>query len=136
MLLSPMTDAKKAAHHGTHHASLPLHAGLCLAVGDDDGYRAASAYARRAGGEFVFEVSIDMADMTVVEVDIDPAELLRTGDDYPGDSAAARAEYLASGVDILAYDDEVLGIPHRTLRLLSDRALAAVSVTGEFDPAA
>lgn len=124
------------AHHGTHHAALPLHSGLCLAVGGiDDGYRAASEYARRADGEQVFEISIDLDGLVVRSLDLDIAELLRVGGDYPGDTAASRAALLAEGLDAIAYDDECLGLTHRTVRLLSARALERVLVTGVYDPA-
>lgn len=122
------------AHHGTHHPELPLVPGLCLAVGGmDDGYRAASRYASRCGGEWVHEVELDLTGLVVREVEVDVAALLRTGGDFPGDTDATA--YLAEGVDVLAFDDEVLGVPHRTLRLLSARALAALTVTGAYDPA-
>lgn len=131
-----MPAAETTAHHGTHHTSLPLVSGLCLAVGgSDDGYTAASEYAKRSGGEYVFEVSIDLAGLTVREVEVDAAALLRTGDDYPGDSARERAALIAEGVDAIAFADECCGRAHRTLRLISDRALAAVTLTGTFDPA-
>ncbi len=124
------------AHHGTHHDALPLVPGLCLAVGGpDDGYRAASAYARRADGEQVFEVEVALDGLVVLELEVDAAELLRTGDDYPGDTAASRAALAARGVDAILFDDEVCGIAHRTLRLISDRALVAVREVGCYDPA-
>lgn len=124
------------AHHGTHHEDLPLVAGLCLALGGhDDGFAAASRYARRAGGEWVHEVTLDLAGLTVREVEVDVAALVREGHDYPGDSAREVAALLAEGVDALAYDDEVLGVAHRTIRLLSARALEAISYVAGYDPA-
>ena len=128
--------ANTTAHHGTHHEDLPLVTGLCLAVGgDDDGFTAASRYARRCDGEWVHEVSIDMTDLVVREVACDPASLLRNGGEYPGDSARERAALVADGVDVLAFADEVTGHAHRTLRLVSARALAAVTVIAAYDPA-
>ena len=128
--------AALTAHHGTHHSSLPLVSGLCLArAGHDDGYTAASAYARRCAGEHVFEVEVDLACLEVLEVSVDAAELLRRGGDYPGDHQSERDAFVAQGVDALAYADEVLGISHQTIRLLSARALGAVTVTGVYDPA-
>lgn len=124
------------AHHGTHHDALPLHSGLCLAVGGiDDGYQAASKYARRADGETVFELVVDLDGLEVRSMDLDVAELLRVGADYPGDTATSRAALLAEGIDAIAYDDECLGLTHRTIRLLSTRALERVAVTGVYDPA-
>jgi hypothetical protein len=123
------------AHHGTHHADLPLHSGLCLAYGGrDDGYRAASAYARRVAGEHVFEVDVDLTGLVVVDLPVDVRACYES-DEWPGDTAASRRALLAAGADAVAYADECLGCSHRTIRLLSDRALAAVRVTGVYDPA-
>lgn len=128
--------SRLAAHHGTHHENLPFVSGLCLAAGGhDDGYAAASRYARRAGGEWVHEVSVDLDGLVVRELEVDAAELLRTGDDYPCDHARERLALVAAGVDAVVYSDEVLGVAHRTVRLLSPRALAAVTIVGAFDPA-
>jgi len=121
------------AYHGTHHEHLPLVSGLCLALADD-GFSAASKYARLADGEWVHEATVDLTDLVVLEVEVDVAELLRTGDDYPCDSQSERDALVREGVDAIAYDDEVQGVAHRTLRLLSGRALAAVTHIAAYDP--
>ncbi len=123
------------AHHGTHHEDLPLVSGLCLALGGpDDGFTAASRYAQRAGGDWVHEVTIDLDSLVIRELVVDVAALLRTGNDYPCDHQSERDALVTEGVDAIAYDDEVLGIAHRTVRLLSARALVAITYVAGYDP--
>ncbi len=123
------------AHHGTHHEDLPLVLGLCLALGgSDDGFTAASRYAQRASGEWVHEVTIDLDSLVIRELVVNVAALLQAGDDYPCDHQSERDALVAEGVDAVSYDDEVLGVAHRTVRLLSARALAAVTYVAGYDP--
>lgn len=123
------------AHHGTHHETLPLHAGVCFALGGhDDGFLAASEYARVHGGEWVHEVEIALDGLTVRHLEID-VRACRDADHFPCDSAREIAAFIAEGVDAVAYDDACHTLAHRTIRLLSARALAAVTYVAGYDPA-
>ena len=105
-------------YHGTRSA-LTLHAGLCLAN------REASA---AAYGRDVHTLTLDASALTVREMAI--TQDMIDAQDFPADTAAEVASLVAEGVDAIAYDDmDPNGGTHRTIRLLSARALAAVSVS-------
>lgn len=116
-------------YHGTHHEDLPRHPGLCLTPD----FAAASEYARVRDGEWVHEVVVDLTGMVVEEVEID-LRTCREADHFPGDTAAELAEFAARGVDLIAYDDCCLTRAHRTYRIVSERALAALTYEGGYDP--
>jgi hypothetical protein len=124
------------AHHGTRHADLPRHPGLCLTIGGDS-YRAASEYARaatdRAADRTVFEVQIDLADLVIEEVEVDPRECWDRNE-WPCDRAEDIAAMLARGVDAIRFADAtVTGRKHQTIRLLSERALAAIGAVEAYE---
>lgn len=124
-------------HHGTHHPELPRHEGLCLAGGGSDrGYYAASEYARVRGGAdaTVYEVQVDLAGLTVEVIEVD-VRACRDADHWPGDTEQERAALVARGVDAIIYDDACVTRAHRTLRLLSPRALAAIVAVDAYEPA-
>lgn len=106
-------------YHGNRAETLALHQDLCLA--DDD--RIAAEYAYGDGGT-VHTVEINLTGLWVVEVDgFDRDDNFAPGDDH--------TEFEA---DVLVFDDETInGQPHRTWRLMSDAALAAVSIIGATD---
>ena len=109
-------------YHGTHHSDLPIHAGLCLT----DSRSAAECY-----GDAIHSVEIDLAGLAVERLYFDRDELRQMWADnaWPCDTDAEIAEYVARGVDAIVFDDATeSGAEHKTLRLLSDRALAAVAV--------
>jgi hypothetical protein len=107
-------------YHGGN--GINLHSGLCLV--DDE--RAAGDYAEGRGGEVV-EVEVDLSGLNVVEVEV-TREMI-DNQDFPGDTAKGRAAMVADGVDAIKYDDMTPeGRTHRTLRLLSPKALAAVTL--------
>lgn len=106
-------------YHGSRNG-LTLHEGVCLVNRED----VAESYAR--GGDVV---AVDVALSGLVVEDVDVTDEMRDEVEYPGDRAEDRAAFLARGVDAIIYDDETeTGRQHRCLRLLSPRALAAVSV--------
>lgn len=106
-------------YHGG--ANINLHSGLCLVDCD----RAAADYAEGRGGEVV-EVEVDLSGLNVVEVEVTRAMIDEQS--FPGDTKAERAALLADGVDAIEYDDMTPeGRTHRTLRLISAAALAAVT---------
>lgn len=104
-------------HHGAH-TRFALHLGLCVTDDED--------VARVYGGKGeLATVSVALDGLTVVEV----PGYDRETDEAPGDRAADRAAIAATGADVLVFDDEdARGRSHRTWRLVSDRALAAVTV--------
>lgn len=105
-------------YHGTRNETLTLHPGLCLA--DREG----SAYAY---GRNVHEVGLDTSDLTIREMDI--TQDMIDAQDFPADTDAEVAALLAEGVDAIRYIDmDPNGGTHQTVRLLSARALAAVSL--------
>jgi hypothetical protein len=54
---------------------------------------------------------------------------MRDDNEWPCDRDSQIAEYVARGIDAIIFDDASgNGAEHKTLRLLSDRALAAVAV--------
>lgn len=101
--------------HGSHD-HIVLHPGLCLA--DDD---TAAVYARTAGGdEIVTTVTLDLASVTVRKL----------AGGYDTDSNTAPGDKGEDyGVDVIIFADaDVNGREHTTYRLMTARALAAVSV--------
>jgi hypothetical protein len=109
-------------YHGTHHSDLPIHAGLCLTPSED----AAADY-----GSNVHSVEIDLGGLNVERLWFSDEEIRQMRDDneWPCDRDSQIAEYVARGVDAIIFDDASgNGAEHKTLRLLSDRALAAVAV--------
>lgn len=115
-----MTYRPSALYHGTRRG-LSMHAGLCLA--DDDSI--AAAYAGRSGDVYTVEMAWD--GLTVREVEAFDMALVTAR----GDSAADIAALVADGVDVLVYEDQAPhGATHTTYRLVSARALEALTVTG------
>lgn len=117
------------AFHGTRHPALPRHPGLCLVLGRN-GQAAAQDYARaateRASERRVFEVDLDLDGLTVEEIEVDPRECWDRAE-WPCDRAEDVAAMLARGVDAITFRDATeTGCQHSTLRLLSERALAAI----------
>lgn len=124
------------AHHGTRHADLPRHPGLCLVIGGDS-YQAASEYARaatdRTADRTVFEVVVDLAGLTIETVECNPRECWDRNE-WPCDRTEDVAAMLARGVDAVRFTDAtVTGRKHDTLRLLSDRALAAIGAVEAYE---
>ncbi len=116
-------------HHGAH-ARFALHLGLCLA----EERSTARRYAGRS--EIVAEVDLDIAGLTVERV----AAYDRNANDAAGDTEADLTALAARGVDVLVYGDEdPHGQSHETYRIVSARALAALTVVsvsgGEGDDA-
>ena len=120
-----------ALYHGTYTTDMVLHQGLCLA----DDWGAASRYAdqyRDCGDDTpaVHTVELDLTGLTVVE-------LPQSWDSQPetaGQDAARFADADSDAypdVDVLVYTDHALGLDQMTTyRLLTDRALAQVTITG------
>lgn len=109
-------------YHGSSSPVLVLHEGLCLT---DDPERAAE-YAYNSG--YVHEVEIDLDALSEVEAE----------GEWDHDEAAARSDFDAPdyGADVITYDDESpWGRGHRTWRLMTPAALAAVTVAGTRDAA-
>lgn len=103
--------------HGAHR-SFASHLGLCLTDDED----VARTYGSR--GELA-TVSLDLSSLTVVEV----AGYDRETNEAPGDRESDRAALVAAGADVLVFDDEdERGRSHRTWRLVSERAIAALVV--------
>lgn len=105
---------------GQHqHDELFTHEGMCLT--DDRGV--AEVYAGY-DEDRVFAVEIDLTALTVEECpgyDRDENEAPADDDDY-------RAAKAAEGIDVLVYTDEdEQGRQHTCWRLISEKALAAVS---------
>lgn len=110
---------------------------MSLALGGgDDGYRAASDYARAAGSDAtVFEVALDVTDLEVEDLEID-RRACWDANEWPCDRAEELAAYVARGVDAIRFTDATeRGREHVTIRLLSERALAALTEAGGFEPA-
>jgi len=98
-------------YHGAHTAYVP-HVGICLA------YEIGTAghYAGRAG--YVAAVTVDTAGLTVREV----GSYDRGADAAPGDDGDTM------GADVLVYTDEdPHGHAHQTMRIMTPRALAAMT---------
>lgn len=105
--------------HGAH-TRFALHVGLCLTP--DRG--SAEQYAD--GSDIVVEVVLDLAGLTVVEVEGYDWDL----DDAPGDDLSRLADWgVPPGTDVIRFADaDQTGTEHDTYRLLTERALAACSV--------
>ena len=110
-------------YHGTHRNEMVPHEGLCLTASED----VAARYAGMSGS--VYAVRIDTASLNVVEVpgyDHDTNEA-------PADDEGYRAARAAEGADVLRYEDEDdTGRVHVCYRLISERALAAITHTEEI----
>lgn len=107
--------------HGAH-TKFAAHVGLCLT--DDESV--ARAYAGKRGE--LATVEIDLSALMVVDV----PGYDRETNEAPGDRESDRAAVAATGADVLAFDDEdERGRLHRTWRLVSQRAVAALVVTEE-----
>ena len=99
--------------------TLDIHDGLCLA----DSEEIAEEYAEGRGG-MVFALELPSS-LEVREVEMSRED--RDDMNYPGDRAAERRALEADGVDVIMYDDETPnGRQHRTYRLVSARAVAAL----------
>lgn len=116
-------------YHGTHHEDLPRHPGLCLTPD----FAAASEYARVRDGEWVHEATLDLTDLVLETLEVD-VRACREADHFPGDTAAELAAFAARGIDVIVYDDCCLTRAHRTYRIVSERALVALTYEGGYDP--
>jgi hypothetical protein len=115
-----MTFRPSSLFHGSRRG-LSMHAGLCLA----DEESIAAAYAGRSGDVYTVEMAWDGLTVRTVEA-LDMGSVAARGD-----SAADIAALVAEGVDVLVYEDQAPhGATHTTYRLLSARALAALTVAG------
>lgn len=112
----------KTLYHGAHTA-YALHIGQCYTDCRD------SANDYRQGAGVLAAIEIDLDGLTVVEV----AGYDHDSDEAPGDrNPAVLAEEL--GADVVVYSDEtVMARQHQTWRLLTQRALDAISNTEEQD---
>lgn len=107
-------------YHGANTGKFTAHIGLCL-VRDQD---IARSYTRRDG--VVYEVALDLGPLEVVEVDVSRENI--DNNNWPGDTAEGCAAFAASGADVIRYIDMTeSGTTHTTYRLVSERAVAAVS---------
>lgn len=107
-------------YHGANTGKFTAHIGLCL-VRDLD---IARAYTRRDG--VVYEVALDLGPLEVVSVDVSREDI--DNNDWPGDTAEGCAAFAADGADVIRYIDMTeSGTTHTTYRLVSERAVAAVS---------
>jgi hypothetical protein len=134
-----MTSVTITGHHGTRHRTLPKHPGLCIAVGgSDDGYLAASDYAIAAttrDDAYVFEVVVAGGELCIEEIEVDPRACWDSAS-WPCDTEEEISSAVARGVDaILFHDATATGRQHRTLRLLSARAMAAIVTVERYAPA-
>lgn len=85
-------------------------------------------------GRYAIEVTIYIDGLVILEVEVSRED--RDDNNWPGDRASVRAAYAAAGVDVLVYQDEdTWGHPHRTWRIVSDRAVASCAVTSVTDTA-
>ena len=104
--------------HGAH-TKFALHVGLCLTDDRD----VAAVYATSRG--VVQEMYLDMSDLSVVEIDGYDRDSDYAPGDNPGDDYAA---------DILIYrDEDARGIQHKTWRIWSEKALAALTLIESDD---
>jgi len=105
-------------YHGSHKGVMALHLGLCLTESD----RVAEHYAGMSGS--VTTVELDWTDLVIEACegyDHDTNSCPADDEDY---QAAARDR----GVDVLVYEDEdEHGAQHECYRLVSARALAAIT---------
>jgi hypothetical protein len=104
---------------------LALHPGLCLA--DDDAARDYAGYASSSEGR-VHEVELDLDVLTIVE--------LEQGHDWdsntaPGDGGEEYRDESGNLADIIVFaDGTACGRRHETWRLMTGKALGALTVTG------
>jgi hypothetical protein len=104
--------------HTTAAAEWAPHNGACMMHAEDA--------PRASYGEHRFEVVIP-DDLVIEDVDVSREDI--DNNDWPGDRASQRAAYEADGIDIITYQDmDANGRAHQTWRLVSARAVAAVSV--------
>ena len=109
-------------YHGTTQAELPLHPGLCLAASDT----CAGQYRAYNGGRYVHEASLALGALTVLDLD--------EGYDRDANLAPADLDPASFDADVIVFTDETPGgKEHLTYRLLTARALAALTVTGTTD---
>jgi hypothetical protein len=105
-------------YHGSNSDDHKPHAGICLTRREE--------VAKSYGGN-VREYEFSFGDLNIVELYFgdDEARERYESSDYPGDTDAEIAAYIADGVDGVVFADyDMNGNPHRTLRLFSDAALA------------
>lgn len=105
-------------YHGSHTGTPALHDGICLTADRD--------CARHYAGNGTL-AAVTLPEWIVVEScpGYDHDE-----NDCPADSAAYRAAAAARGVDVLLYEDEdEQGRGHDCYRLVSERVLAAATMT-------
>ncbi len=106
-------------YHG-NAGKLGLHTGLCLADDPDIAYDYAAATAGGYDLRYVHTVELDLDGLRVVEV----AGYDRDDNVAPGDGDDTY------GADVMVYDDETItGRAHRTWRLMTPAALAALTHT-------
>jgi hypothetical protein len=104
-------------YHGNYESTAVLHPGLCLTDDDD----LARDYGRGSRGR-LHALDVDLAGLTVADLadGYDHDENTAPGDDGQG-----------FGADVIVFWDETdAGRRHRTWRLMTPAALAAVTVAG------
>jgi len=108
-------------YHGSH-SPIVAHCGVCLTTDRD----AAAQY-----GPVVSERTLSLAGLNVVDCNASDAAEFRArldSQDFPGDTARSRAEYLAAGADVLVFADaNARGNDHDCYRFISPRALALLA---------
>lgn len=110
-------------YHGSHKGAMTLHLGLCLT----DCPAIAGSY---AGKGKVFSIRVNADGLTIRKID----GYDRNIDTAPGDSDESLAALAAEGVDIVIFSDEDnRGRAHDTYRIVSDRALSALSQIAEIE---
>ena len=115
-----------AQYHGRHTGDFEAHVGLCLTPD----FEAAWDYAGRGMRPgTVVRVALDLDGLTVVEVDgYDHDADTAPGDSDPGALAAKL------GADVILYEDETqMAREHVSYRLLTARAVAAVTIEALVD---
>lgn len=107
-------------YHGSHkNETLVAHVGLCLT----DREEVAQVYAGSQG--WLHVVAIDLGSMVVEECD----GYDHDSNSCPADDVSFCLAAAARGVDVLAYQDEdERGRRHVCYRLVSDKAISALSV--------
>ena len=116
-------------YHGAH-TRFALHVGQCWTPCE----RAAQAYADGSG--IVVEAELDLDGLDVWECE----GYDRDADNAPGDSLASLEEWdlpTAGSIDVIIFDDEdMYGRPHKTYRLMSELAVARLTVAQSDEVAA
>ncbi len=103
-------------YHGAYD-EFELHLGQCYT----DDASAAQSYADRGEEGVLVSVALDLTDLTVVTVE----GYNRDEDEAPGDRSLSEFP----GVDVIMYaDEDMRGWAHDCWRLVSERALSAVTV--------